>query len=113
MAEIATATPSPGIAQAASAAAQNLIGALPNVATDVIAAKTAQKAAEVQANIAKSQAKTAQAQAAQAQAETQGIIARSAAALKAQSPWLVPLAVAGAAVGAYFLLRKKKNAQGA
>lgn len=110
---VAPAAGSGSTAGAAAAATQNLIAALPGVAQDVIAAKAAEKAAQIQADIAKQQAKTAQAQAAQAQAETQGVLARAMQTAKAQSPWLIPLVVAGAAVGAWFLLRRRKSAQGA
>ena len=92
-----------------AAAVKNVAAAIPGVAQDLIAAEVAKKTAQAQADVAKSQMKAAQAGAAQAQAETQGILARAMQTAKAQSPWLIPVVAVGAAVGLYFLLRKKSS----
>lgn len=105
MAEIASGT-TPATSET-SAAIQNLVSALPGVATTVITSKANEATAKLQAQAATAQAKAeaAKAEAEKAKAQTAGILAT----VKQQSPWLVPLAVLGIGTGVYFMFFRKKN----
>lgn len=95
------------VAAAAAGAFTNLLSALPGVGADVLAAKTAQKAAELAAKAEASKAKTAKAQAAAEQSKVEQLSLLQKVGATAKSPWMIGGLVVAAGVAAWLLLRKK------